>query len=198
MSASFGVWLAGFVTIATMSYVYKENPFFRLAEHIYVGISAGHAVVMGYGNIRDMAWKPMTTKGQLVWIIPIVLGILLYARYIKGVSWISRIPMSVILGLGLGVAMRGAIDGDFVKQILATLKIKDLNGCLLLLGVVTSLSYFFFSKEIKGPAKAVPQIGRYVMMVAFGAAFGNTVMGRMALLIGRVQFILGDWWGIIR
>jgi hypothetical protein len=30
-------------------------------------------------------------------------------------------------------------------------------------------------------------------MVAFGAAFGYTVMARISLLIGRMQFLLGDW-----
>jgi hypothetical protein len=30
-------------------------------------------------------------------------------------------------------------------------------------------------------------------MVSFGAAFGFTVMGRVALLIGRLNFLILDW-----
>jgi len=197
MSMDAGTWIASLMTIAIGSLVWKENPIYRSAEHLYVGVSAGHAVVMAYNNIRDTAVKPLAA-GHIIWVIPLVLGLLLYTRYIKGVSWISRYPVSVLVGIGTGVAVRGAIHGDFTQQISATIRVKTVNDILLLLFVIASLSYFFFAREIKGATKVVPQLGRCVLMVAFGAAFGTTVMGRMALLIGRIQFILGDWLGVIR
>jgi hypothetical protein len=36
-----------------------------------------------------------------------------------------------------------------------------------------------------------------VLMVAFGASFAYAVMGRISLLVGRLQFLLGDWLGVI-
>ncbi|HHX11101.1 MAG TPA: hypothetical protein GX729_07025 [Firmicutes bacterium] len=198
MSLDMGVWVAGLVTLAILSHVWKENPFYRIAEHLYVGISAGHAVVMAWGNIRDTAVKPLTEEGQFLWIVPIVLGILLYARYFKGISWIARFPVAVMVGIGTGVAVSGAIHGDFSQQISATIKVGSVNEILLLVFVIASLSYFFFSRDLKGPLSSVPQLGKVVLMVAFGAAFGTTVMGRMALLIGRIQFILGDWLGVMK
>lgn len=196
MSLNFGTWVAGLITIAILSLVWKENPFYRSAEHLYVGVSAGHAVVMAYENVRDTAIQPMKS-GQMVWIIPVILGILLYARYTKS-SWVARYPVSVMVGIGTGVAVRGAIHGDFTQQIAATIKVGSVNDILLLLFVIASLSYFFFSRELRGPVSILPQSGRMVLMVAFGAAFGTTVMGRMALLIGRIQFVLGDWLGILK
>ena len=165
MSLDFGIWVEGLVTIAMLSYVWKENPFYRIAEHLYVGISAGHAVVMAWGNIRDAAVKPMQEEGQLVWIIPILLGVLLYSRYFKGISWIARYPVAVMVGIGTGVAVRGAIHGDFVQQISATISVGSVNDILLLVFVIASLSYFFFSRELKGPMGTVPQLGRTVLMV---------------------------------
>ncbi|MGI6163707.1 MAG: hypothetical protein ACOYEQ_07240 [Bacillota bacterium] len=196
MSLNFGTWVAGLITIAILSLVWKENPFYRSAEHLYVGVSAGHAVVMAYNNVRDTAIQPIKS-GQMVWIIPMILGILLYARYTKS-SWVARYPVSVMVGIGTGVAVRGAIHGDFTQQIAATIKVGSVNDILLLLFVIASLSYFFFSRELRGPVSILPQSGRMVLMVAFGAAFGTTVMGRMALLIGRIQFVLGDWLGILK
>lgn len=184
------------MTIAIMSLVWKENPFYRVAEHLYVGVSAGHAVVMAYNNIRDSAVKPLMA-GSYLWIVPIALGVLLYARYFKQISWYSRFPVSVLVGIGIGVATRGAIHGDFVQQISATIRVANLDDILLLLFTIASLSYFFFSKEAKGAVGAVPRAGRCVLMIAFGAAFGTTVMGRMALLIGRIQFVLGEWLGFM-
>lgn len=196
MSLNFGTWVAGLITIAILSLVWKENPFYRSAEHLYVGVSAGHAVVMAYNNVRDTAIQPIKS-GQMVWIIPMILGILLYARYTKS-SWVARYPVSVMVGIGTGVAVRGAIHGDFTQQIAATIKVGSVNDILLLLFVIASLHYFFFSRELRGPVSILPQSGRMVLMVAFGAAFGTTVMGRMALLIGRIQFVLGDWLGILK
>jgi hypothetical protein len=79
--------------------------------------------------------------------------------------------------------------GDFLGSI---------NTFLILLGVVSVLIYFFFSVEHKGVIGGVSVIGVWFLMVAFGASFGYTVMARMSLLIGRVQFLLRDWLGIIQ
>ena len=78
--------------------------------------------------------------------------------------------------------MRGAIHGDFTQQVAATMKVGSANEILLLVFVVMSLSYFFFSREFQGPISIIPKAGRLVLMVAFGAAFGTTVMGRICLL----------------
>jgi hypothetical protein len=67
-----------------------------------------------------------------------------------------------------------------------------------LIGVVCSILYFFFSKEHKGALKLASETGIIFIMVGFGASFGYTVMARMSLLIGRLQFLLRDWLGMIR
>ena len=65
-------------------------------------------------------------------------------------------------------------------------------------GTFTGLIYFFFSKEHKGAFGGAAKIGIWVIMVTFGASFGYTVMSRMSLLIGRMDFIFGDWLGMIK
>ena len=159
MNLDFGIWVAGLVTLAIISHVWKENPLYRSAEHLYVGISAGHAVVVAWGNIRDTAAKPMQEEGQLIWIIPILLGVLLYTRYFKKIAWVARYPIAVMVGIGTGVAVRGAIHGDFTQQIAATVSVGSVNDILLLVFVIASLSYFFFSKD-QGAVGSVPQLGK--------------------------------------
>jgi hypothetical protein len=68
---------------------------------------------------------------------------------------------------------------------------------LLVIGVLVSLIYFFFSKEHKGALGVGAKVGVWFLMVSFGASFGYTVMSRMSLLIGRVYFVLGEWLGLI-
>ncbi|HEY6221365.1 MAG TPA: hypothetical protein VIX13_02410, partial [Candidatus Eisenbacteria bacterium] len=61
------------------------------------------------------------------------------------------------------------------------------------LGVFSVLVYFFFSKE-QGPiTRRISRLGIWFLMISFGAAFGFTVMGRVALLIGRLNFLILDW-----
>jgi hypothetical protein len=56
--------------------------------------------------------------------------------------------------------------------------------------LITVMSYFFFTinhkhEWIKKPAN----LGKYFMMITLGVIFGNTVMSRFSLLIGRLEFI---------
>ena len=55
------------------------------------------------------------------------------------------------------------------------------------------LIYFFFSKEQDAVTRRIARVGTWFLMVSFGAAFGFTVMGRVALLIGRLNFLILDW-----
>jgi hypothetical protein len=73
----------------------------------------------------------------------------------------------------------------------------NFNYLLILLGVVCGLTYFYFSKEHKGVTGAAAKVGIYFLMVTFGASFGYTVMSRMSLLIGRLDFLYSDWLHLI-
>ena len=59
------------------------------------------------------------------------------------------------------------------------------NNLVILVGTVTGLLYFFFSKDHKGNFGRVTRVGIYFLMISFGASFGFAVMGRISLLIGR-------------
>jgi len=78
------------------------------------------------------------------------------------------------------------------------LPLNSINIILIFVGTISILLYFFFSKAHKGVYGKFTSIGIWFMMVGFGASFGYTVMARISLLIGRVQFLLGDWLGLIK
>ena len=64
------------------------------------------------------------------------------------------------------------------------------NHILILVGVISGLVYFFFSKEHKGVVGKISKIGIYFLMIKFGASFGFAVMGRISLLIGRFEDLI--------
>jgi hypothetical protein len=217
-----GTWVAAGLTLFCFSFLYKDNPFYKFAEHLYVGISAGYWTSLEYHNVfRPNLWDPLmrldlnllfTFPGigfALMWqsiilVVPFAFGILFFTRFTKNFTWLSRWSMALIIGIFAGIAIIGYSTGDLILQINANLLplwtgnwLSSLNNILLTLGVLTSLLYFFFSKEHKGAIGAGAKIGIWFLMISFGASFGYTVMSRMSLLIGRIYFILGEWLGII-
>jgi len=194
-----GVWVAAIGTLAMMSFAWRENPFYRAFEHIYIGISAGHATVMGWNNLESSLVEPLTSGSNYFVIIPLILGLLLYARFFRGYNWVSRYPMAVLVGIGTGLTIRGTIGSQLVQQIQATMiPLNSIDNIIMVVGTVTTLMFFYFTITRENKVVRISgSIGKYVMMIAFGASFGNSVMSRMSMMIGRVQFLLGDWLGLL-
>jgi hypothetical protein len=74
-----------------------------------------------------------------------------------------------------------------------------IRNWIIVLGVCCGLIYFYFSMEHKGALiGSSSRFGIYVLMMAFGAAFGYTVMARVSLLIGRMLFFRDDFWPVVK
>ncbi|HPZ84889.1 MAG TPA: hypothetical protein PLR82_00865, partial [Bacillota bacterium] len=174
------------------------NPVFSFAEHLYVGLAAGQAIAMGWSNINSLAVKPLTQEGKISALIPLVLGLLLYTRFLSGeIKWLRRIPTALMVGVGSGLAFTRFAQSDLVGQIRGTmLPLNDINNIIIVLGALCTIAYFFFTSENKAVV-GMSRVGRLLMMIAFGSAFGNTLMGRLSLFIGRLKYLLGDWLGIL-
>jgi hypothetical protein len=198
VTADVGIWVAALTTIAIYTFLWQENRLFRFVEHLYVGVAAGYGIVFAYRAIVRQAWEPLTTKGRWEWVIPIVLGLILYTRFFRRVHWLSRWPLAFLMGLGAALSMK-AIESDLVRQVQATLvKLNTLDNILLVFGTVSVLMYFFFTVKDNPAVRAGSTLGRITLMMCFGAAFGNAVMGRISLLIARLQFLFTDWVYLIR
>jgi hypothetical protein len=193
-----GTWVGVFMTLGLMSFAIGENPFYRLVEHLYVGVASAHSLIMGWENLQNNAFTPMMQDGEIIKIVPVILGVLLYARFIKGQLWLSRIPMAALVGIGAGLTIRGTITAEIVNQINASLiPLTSINNIIIVVGVITVLMFFYFTRKDTNPVfNYSGTFGRYIMMIAFGALFGNAAMGRMSLMIGRLRFLLIEWLGL--
>jgi hypothetical protein len=201
-----GIWLGAFFTLCIFSFLYKDNPFYKLAEHVFVGISAGYGVALEFQNVfLPNLWNPLTKEGRLIMLVPFVLGLLLFTRFVSRISWLSRWSIGLLIGIYSGIAIIGFGSGDLVAQIHGNLLplwrgnnlLTLFNNWILTVGLITCLIYFFFSKEHKGSFGILARVGVYFLMISFGASFGYTVMSRMSLLIGRFYFLYGDWLHIL-
>ncbi len=200
MSTSIITWIGAFVTIGAFSYLFKENALYRAIEHVYVGAAAGYTITIGYQNLVTKAWQPIVTKGHWLILVPVVLGLMLFGPYFGSkLSWTRRYPLSFVIGVGAGITIRSAVIEQLTKQMAATaLPLTSINNVIIVVGVLATLSYFFFTLKPSPALSGISNVGKWVIMVTFGAAFGNAIMGRVSLIIGRVSFIFGEWIHLIK
>lgn len=346
----FQIWLIAFFTLALFSFMYKDNPFYKVAEHIFAGLTAGYQVGLIWDTvILQQLWDPLLA-GRWWLFVPGLLGFLMFTRLSRNYSWISRVSLAFVMGVTAGIFLISQLHGLVLPQMRNTMvptmetvakvedsfvnnhnrfliiseptdtvRIDSLTGMapadrvigkelaikpgqisvvpnyvemdrrdsvtvstefigpadaniedfrvtiqmnqsnnsegsgimliekgitgknglkiektsdqaysanltfvpsedfnpglydfaveirqvsimfiltvIIVVGVLSTLIYFYFSKPHTGALGVTARVGIWFIMISFGAHFGYTVMGRVSLLIGRVQFLIDDWVG---
>ncbi|MFH0889203.1 MAG: hypothetical protein V1871_08355 [Planctomycetota bacterium] len=133
------VWLAVGFSLMIYSFLYKDNPLFKLGEYIYVGLTAGYGlcytwfmvvwpdlinplsrvISSAFGKTLD---KPLESYETIWLIVPLILGIFMLARFSAKISWLSRYSFAFIMGVASGMAIPLVISADIFKQMVPTLQ----------------------------------------------------------------------------
>ena len=195
VATDIGAWLGLFFTWSVYSYMlYKENLFFRFAEHTFLGVAAGINFVMAMQTLRGNTLDPII-KGQLLYAVGLVLGAIVLLRYVKAYRFLGNWSMAFYVGTTLGIS----ISRLPVTQIIVPLQSfllppTSLDNIVLIVGFLSILSYFIFGRINIGPADEikgyVSKLGRIFLMVTLGAMFGSALLGRFAMVIERVYFTM--------
>ncbi|RKY60085.1 MAG: hypothetical protein DRP95_04485, partial [Candidatus Latescibacterota bacterium] len=99
-----GAWVATGLTLAIFSFLYKDNPFFKFGEHLYIGVSVGYSLtVLIFNFMLPKWWTPLFREGNMVLLVPTVLGLLIWTRFFPRFSWLSRWTFAFVVGFGAGV-----------------------------------------------------------------------------------------------
>jgi len=223
---TFGIWFAAFLTLAIFSFLAGDNPLYKVAESLLIGVSAAYWMVLGFWStlvpnllkplapqlMREWAMPsiPADAAASYVALIPLALGIMLLWRLAPRGGWIATWPIAFIVGTTAGLKLISFTQADFLAQISASLVPlwviepdgsfafgKSLGNLVLVVSLMSVLTYFLFSVEHRGAVGAVSRFGVWVLMVTFGSAFGFTVMGRITLLVQRFGFLFDDWLWLI-
>mgnify|MGYP001136889778 CR=1 FL=1 len=216
-AAIFGV----FATIFIYSFLWKENPLSRAVEHLFIGLAAVYTLAFMYDAAVSVAFwgsveEPKMAEGNIIWILPILISLMYFFFFTKKYFYLYRYPVAIVAGIMAGMMICGMIQSNFVAQIQGTVTLPlvgetpegkpvwggwpppGLNSIIIIIGVITVLTFFFFTWEHKGPLGVSTKIGRYFLMATFGAGYGGTVMARISLLIGRLRFLYEtsyqDWF----
>ena len=200
-----GTLVAGILTLAILSFLYRDNPFYKAAEYLLVGVAVGYVLVITWSNTVMASLVTPLADGSLWLLLPLVLGLLMLARFSDRTGVWSRIPLAVMIGSGAGAAIPAMLGPRVLTQLSDTIvplwqtgSGVNWNGILILIGFVSTLGYFYFSRPHEGSLGWLSRFGTYFLMTFFGATFGYTVMSRMSTLVGRMEFLLSDFLHLTR
>jgi hypothetical protein len=214
-SPDIGIWIGALLTIGIFSFIYGDNPLYKFCEALFVGVSAGHWFVTLFWTVFvaklirnvEIGLNTFTTQGfsagladYMHWsyIFGGILGFIMLLRLFPKIGWISRWSLAFVVGTTSGYFFINYLVSNGLKQVeKSILSFNSVGNIVLIVGTFCGLIYFFFSKEHKGAFGGLARIGIWFLMITFGASFGYTVMSRMSLLIGRMDYLFGTWLGMI-
>ncbi len=215
-----GPAVAAVLTLMVFSYILGDNFLFKLASHIFVGVAVGYAIIVTTYEVFVPALR--SNRLELV-LFALLLATLLLFKLRPTQSVIAgsfgSISLAFVLGVGVALAVGGALFGTILPQTTATIVSLNpnhypdterevglviwLNNIIIVLGTVGTLFYFTFAVRSPGLLGGLREgvirffagMGRLMIIFTLGALFANTVSSRVALLISRLQFLTGFFGG---
>lgn len=205
------------LTVMILSYVLGDNPLFRIAMYLFVGVAAGYAVVVAVQNVLiPQLVAPVLALGSQTadvgaltllgfsWLLA-----LLFLLKLHPANQIGRIPLALLAGVGAAVAIGGAVTGTLLPQTTATafpLQLSNLGALATSLivagGVIATLLTFHYGvrfsergAEVDPVARVVTTtiapVGRVFIGLTFGVMVAGLIAGAAAALAERLSVVRG-------
>jgi len=200
------------LTLMVFSYLIGDNPLFRIAVYLFIGVASGYAatVVWHYVLIPKL-FQSLSALNPLS-IVPLVFGISLLAKLSPRFSSVGNFAMAVLVGVGAAAAVGGALLGTLMPQVQASIDafdfrsaggganaiLKLVEGGVMFLGTVFTLASFHFSagRAADGTPKRNPLIegiawvGRIFIAITLGVLFAGVYMAALTAMIERLSFVI--------
>ena len=209
-----GLALGFLLTILIFSYLMGDNPFFRLAIHVFIGVSAAYVAIITINNVLIPRLIMPLINGSsgerilsIVLLIPSLFLFFKITRLRRAGNW----AVAILVGIGAAAAVGGAITGTLFPQILGTINSVDpsaytvttsrwdqaINGLIIVIGTISTLLYFHFgTQDIPGQSderlpfiEAISKVGKVFLAITFGALYAGVYLSALAALVERLSFI---------
>ena len=220
MSISFS-WdlVAGLIsfllTLMVLSYLVGDNPAFRVAIYLFIGVTAGYIAAIAWNQVlKPRLFQPLWQGGwtNLLLIIPLVLGLLLFTKLSPRIAWLGSPSLALIVGVGAAVMIGGAVLGTLFPQAEAAASRFDLppmadgfpgwlgklsEALLMLIGTISTLVFFQFTTRKSTPGAGrgrlvsfLARVGQVFVAITFGVLFAGALAAAMTALIERMDFLV--------
>lgn len=112
-----GFWLGIFLTFCILSFLYKDNPLYKFAEHLFIGVSIGYIVTKQYYDTLSPKLVGRLADGQWTYLGGVLLSILLLVKLSKRWGWLGRFPIAFVVAFYAGLEINGVAQADLGAQI---------------------------------------------------------------------------------
>lgn len=214
-----GSLIAALLTVMVLSYLLGDNPLFRVATHIFIGVAAGYAGAIAWHSVIwprllapffETGFQALTNPGLMVsWL----LFILLLLKAFSLTSRIGNISLALMVGVGAAIVVGGAITGTLIPQTMASIETLNprvvsprtgeasfervFNVLVIMAGTISALLYFTFTvpaaedaePERPLPLRIVANLGKTFIMITFGVMYAGALMAAVVVFADRVQFL---------
>ncbi|MED5329907.1 MAG: hypothetical protein VX916_01300 [Planctomycetota bacterium] len=229
-----GAILVSFFTLAVFSFLYKDNPFYKIAEHVFVGAGTAYFALQYYqegilepvyehlqraaelgrqGELIELGGHAVSPELAIIFrSFALILSLMLASRLFFPNGWAARWPLAIMIGVYAALKMTGETQSKFVLMIKGaihpwatsglslgewwnspiarieeTVFFQNFAYAVFLIGLLATLAHFMFTFRRSRAFSSLSRIGIITLMITFGSMFGFTVLGRIALLIERVD-----------
>lgn len=203
------IWaVVGFVlSLMVFSYLAGDNPLFRFAVSLFIGVSAGYAaVILLFQVLYPRLVYPLLTGTILeksFTLIPLALSVLLFFKPSRNMSFMGSIPMAILIGAAAAFAIGGAVLGTILPQSFSTVNLFDrkvtgnnlVEGIFILVGTVTTLMYFYFGAKFEngkpirraGWIETIAKVGQVFLFVTLGSIYAGVYITAITSLVDRIH-----------
>ena len=213
-----GAAIGTVLTLLVFSYMLGDNPLYRLALHIFLGVLIGYSFGVVVRDVLVARVLLALSQADYLVFVPIILGILLLAKGVRRQAYVGNMATGLLIGVGTAVALSGALLGTLIPQVAATgdamavggADISQLDGwvligqgALVVMGTVCTLMAFSFAaRKRRGLAGLWSRlvalaggVGRLFLTSAFAVAFAGALTSALSLLAERwyrvIDFVAG-------
>jgi len=195
------------LTLMVFSYLLGDNPLFRIAVYLFIGVASGYAaVVVWHSLLIPRLFEPLGDPNRLaLTVVPLVLSVSLLAKLSPRISWIGSFAMAVLVGVGAATAVGGALLGTLIPQAEAAMEAMNtrsflplIEGGVMLSGTILTLAYFQYGakRTLDGTVKRnailelLAWLGRIFIAVTFGVLFAGVYMAALTAMIERLSSVI--------
>jgi len=208
------VWLivSFLVTLLIFSYIFGDNPLFRLASYAFVGVAAGYAAVVVVEQVLLPKLILPLAQGNWLLLVPLALGVILLLKLVPRYSRLGSLPMAFLVGVAAAVAIGGAVFGTLIGQTRGAINdfgfpqtpgvaldpaVQIVEAVLVLVGTLCTLIYFQFGARAKpgqaparsGIVETLSQVGQLFLSITLGSLFAGVFAASITALIERLDFL---------
>ena len=204
--------VAFLLTLMVLSYLVGDNPLFRIAVYVFVGVAAGYVAAVAFWQVLypDLIVPLVqgTSMQRVTLAVPLLLVGLLLMKAWPGLTRLGMPAMGLLVGAAAAAAIGGALAGTIFPQIDATIRPFSpqnllapeilFNGVVVLAGVIATLVYFHFGARTAPdgsirrfvPIEMIAAVGSIFVAMTLGVLFAGVYSAALTAMIERLHFLV--------